>query len=610
MTLLDEAALFLGAAVTIVPVFKRLGLGSVLGYLAAGLVIGPSGFALIPDFEGAMHFGEFGVVLLLFLVGLELDPKRLWELRRVVFGAGAVQVALTAIALSLAALAFGRSAKEAAIIGFALALSSTAIALQLLNERRQLGTGAGKTAFGILLFQDIVAIPALALLPFLAVQQVVADPSHGTGAGSWIGGLRILGVLAGLVIGGRLILRPLFRWIAAVKSQELFTAAALMVVVGIALLMERAGLSMALGTFVAGVLLADTEFRHELEADIEPFKGLLLGLFFMAVGMAVNLALIVERPLQIIALVALLISAKSAVLFLVGRGMGLANAQARILAISGAQGGEFAFVIFRAAAPLGLIAADVNELLVVVVGVSMAAAPIGFAIGDLVRKIAAKGVEEKPDYDETVKDESPVIIAGFGRVGQVVGRVLRAKKIRFTAMDASAQHVDFIKKFGNKIFYGDASRIELLRAARADKARIFVLAVDDVDASMRIAQTVMRTFPHLTIYARARNRQHTYRLLELGIAPKRVFRETMGSSVEMTGGVLSALGISAEEAERTLATFRAFDERLLVESHKYLNETTKLVQIANKAVTDLEELFEKDAQMDATAPTRSANSHE
>lgn len=609
MTVLNEAAYFLGAAVTVVPVFKRLGLGSVLGYLAAGLVIGPSGFALIPNVEGAMHFGEFGVVLLLFLVGLELEPKRLWAMRRLVFGAGAAQVALATIVLSLAALLLGRSPTEAAIIGFALSLSSTAIALQLLNERKKLGSAPGKSAFGILLFQDIAAIPALAVLPFLAVQQA-AVASHGAAEAGWVGALRIAVVLAGLVIGGRLVLRPLFRWIAESKSQELFTAAALMVVVGIALVMERAGLSMALGTFLAGVLLADTEFRHELEADIEPFKGLLLGLFFMAVGMAVNLGLIVDRPLLIVALVTGLIAVKSGVLYVVGRGLGLGNADARILAISTAQGGEFAFVLFRTAAPLGLLAADMNELLVVVVGVSMAAAPFGFLIGDLVKKIAEARADEKPEYDESLKDESPVIIAGFGRVGQVVGRVLRAKKIRFTALDASAQHVDFIKKFGNKIFYGDASRIELLRAAQAEKARIFVVAVDDVESSMRVVETVMRNFPHLKIYARARNRQHSYRLLELGIDSARIFRETMGSSVELTGGVLSELGFPREEVTRTLTRFREFDEQMLTESHQHQKDLNKLAEIANRAVKDLEDLFERDAQLDAVTPSNSVVTRE
>lgn len=608
MTVLNEAAFFLGAAVTVVPVFKRLGLGSVLGYLAAGLVIGPSGFALIPDVEGAMHFGEFGVVLLLFLVGLELEPKRLWAMRRLVFGAGAAQVALTTIVLSVAALLFGRSPTEAAIIGFALSLSSTAIALQLLNERNKLGSAPGKSAFGILLFQDIAAIPALAVLPFLAVQ--AAEVGHGATEGGWLGALRIAAVLAGLVVGGRLVLRPLFRWIAESKSQELFTATALMLVVGIALVMERAGLSMALGTFLAGVLLADTEFRHELEADIEPFKGLLLGLFFMAVGMAVNLGLIVDRPLLIVALVAGLIAVKSGVLYVLGRGLGLGNADARILAISTAQGGEFAFVLFRTAAPLGLLAADMNELLVVVVGVSMAAAPFGFLIGDLVKKIVEARADEKPEYDESLKDESPVIIAGFGRVGQVVGRVLRAKKIRFTALDASAQHVDFIQKFGNKIFYGDASRIELLRAAQAEKARIFVVAVDDVESSMRVTETVLRNFPHLKIYARARNRQHTYRLLELGIDPTRIFRETMASSVELTGGVLSELGIPREEVSRTLTRFREFDDRMLAESHQHQKDLNKLAEIANRAVKDLEDLFEKDAQLDPAPPSSSVNTSE
>jgi len=597
MTGLNEAALFLGAAVTVVPVFKRLGLGSVLGYLAAGVIIGPSVLALIPDVEGALHFGEFGVVLLLFLVGLELEPKRLWDMRRIVFGAGSTQVAITSIVFALAGLALGLGPIAAGIVGFALSLSSTAIALQLLSERKQLGTQAGKTAFGVLLFQDISAIPVLAMLPLLATTGVAAVAAH-DGPGGWLGAARVAGVLLALVFGGRLVLRPLFRWIAGTKSQELFTAAALMCVVGIALLMERVGLSMALGTFLAGVLLADTEFRHELEADIEPFKGLLLGLFFMAVGMAVNVSLIVERPLVVAGLVLGLIVVKFAVLFLSGRLFGLGNGQARTLAISGAQGGEFAFVIFRTAAPLGLLAADVNELLVVVVSVSMAVAPLGFVLGDLVKKLGGDGPEEKPAYDDSLKDESPVIIAGFGRVGQVVGRVLRAKKIRFTAMDASSQHVDFIKKFGNKIYYGDASRLELLRSAQTEKARVFVLAIDDVEGSMRVAETVIRHFPHLKIYARARNRQHAYRLLEMGVT--NIFRETMGSSVEMTGGVLQALGLPAEETRRTLVKFRAFDEKQLSESFQHSKDMNKLTAIANKALKDLEELFEKDAEMESS----------
>ena len=604
MTGLNEAALFLGAAVTVVPVFKRLGLGSVLGYLAAGVIIGPSVLALIPDVEGALHFGEFGVVLLLFLVGLELEPKRLWDMRRIVFGAGATQVAITSIVFALAGLALGLGPIAAGIVGFALSLSSTAIALQLLSERKQLGTQAGKTAFGVLLFQDISAIPVLATLPLLATTGVAAVAAH-DGPGGWLGAARVAGVLLALVFGGRLVLRPLFRWIAGTKSQELFTAAALMCVVGIALLMERVGLSMALGTFLAGVLLADTEFRHELEADIEPFKGLLLGLFFMAVGMAVNVSLIVERPLVVAVLVLGLVGVKFAVLFFSGRLFGLGNGQARTLAISGAQGGEFAFVLFRTAAPLGLLAADVNELLVVVVSVSMAVAPLGFVLGDLVKKLGGDVPEEKPAYDDSLKDESPVIIAGFGRVGQVVGRVLRAKKIRFTAMDASSQHVDFIKKFGNKIYYGDASRLELLRSAQTEKARVFVLAIDDVEGSMRVAETVIRHFPHLKIYARARNRQHAYRLLEMGVT--NIFRETMGSSVEMTGGVLQALGIPAEETRRSLVKFRAFDEKQLAESFQHSKDMNKLTAIANKALKDLEELFEKDAEMESSpepAPPR------
>lgn len=595
MSVLNEAAVFLGAAVVVVPLFKRLGLGSVLGYLSAGVLIGPYGTRLVADPETVLHFAEFGVVLFLFIVGLELQPSRLWSMRRAVFGLGGAQVLGTAALIAAVAhFVAGIPPTAAGIVGVGLALSSTAIALQTLAERNELTAPHGRTTFAILLFQDIAVIPLLALLPLLGP---ASEIDHGAPVRSpWIAIAAVLGVIAGLVAASRWVLRPVFRWIAATHSQELFTATTLLVVVGVGLLMESVGLSMALGTFLAGVLLADSEFRHELEADLEPFKGLLLGLFFIAVGMSVNLASFMERPLLVVGLVAGLIAAKAAILYLIGRIAGHGPDLAGTMSVVASQGGEFAFVLFGTAVTAGVLAAGISEILIIVIGLSMASSPVALLLYDrFVRpKLAAGKVAQ--EYDATLKDETPVIIAGFGRVGQVAGRILRAKKIRFTALDASADHIDFIKRFGNKAYYGDASRLDLLRAAQADRAKIFVLAIDDVEASMRTAETVMKHFPHLTIFARARNRQHAYRLLDLGI--KHVSRETLASSVEMAGDVLQELGLDATETKRTVERFREYDEALLLDTFKHRADTDKLQELAKKATQQLEELFERDAAID------------
>ncbi len=588
-----QAAIFLAAAVTIVPVFKRLGLGAVLGYLAAGVLIGPSGFAWIHEVESVLHLAEFGVVFFLFTVGLEIQPSRLWEMRRIVFGLGGAQMGLTAAAAAAIGIAAGLAPGAAVIAGIGLALSSTAIALQLLSERNQLAAPHGRTAFGILLFQDIAVIPVIAMLPLLSPE------GAGEGGIPWLrlGGTAAL--LVGLIVLGPRMIRPVLRWVAGTKSQELFTATTLLVVVGTALLMSGIGLSMALGTFLAGVLLSDSEYRHELEADIEPFKGLLLGLFFIAVGMAMNLSVFRERPLLIAGFVGLLLAGKAAILFGIARLRGHEAAGSATMALAAAQGGEFAFVLFALAADNRVLTRETAELLVIVVSASMAASPILLVAWERLGKRLLAAPEKAPEYDTSIKDESPVIIAGFGRVGQVVGRLLRAKRFRFTALDASSEHVDFIRKFGNKTFYGDASRLDLLRAARADAAKIFVVAVDDVEASMRIVESVQRHFPHLKIIARARNRQHAYRLLEVGVPY--VFRETMGSSLDLTGAVLRELGIPADDASTMLARFKAYDESLLMETYQHRKDMAKLTEMAQKATKDLEELFERDASLEESA---------
>ncbi|MCE9671009.1 monovalent cation:proton antiporter-2 (CPA2) family protein [Myxococcus stipitatus] len=586
MSFLHQALVFLGAAVVSVPLFKRLGLGSVLGYLAAGAIIGPSGAKLIGDVENVLHFSELGVVLLLFVIGLELQPTRLWGMRRDVFGMGGAQVVLTGALLAAVCLLCGLTPGAAIIAGFGLSLSSTAFALQLLAERNQLTTGYGRLAFGILLFQDLAVIPLLALLPLLGHANAAA-PEAG-----WHTGLKVVAVLVGVVLSGRFVMRPLFRAVASFHSQELFTATALLVVVGTASLVNAVGLSMALGAFLAGVLLSESEYRHELEADIEPFKGLLLGLFFIAVGMSVNLGLIVSRPVLVTGLVLGLVVLKGAVLYGLGRWKLKQDEPALSLGVVISQGGEFAFVLFALAVSFHVMEKALSELLVVVVGLSMATTPLLYAAYERWGRPRFQKKAAAREYDVAPEEDHPVIVAGFGRVGQVVGRLLRAKRIGFTAIDASPEHIDFMKRFGSQVFYGDASRLDLLRAARADKARVFVVAIDDVEASVRTAKTVKEHFPHLVIFARARNRVHAYRLLDLGI--DHVMRETFAGSLEMGGEVLQSLGLTFSESHRVMERLREHDEQLLRDTARFHGDEAKLIEIAARARKELESLFEKD----------------
>jgi len=584
MSLLSQATIFLASAAVAVTLSKRLGLGTVLGYLVAGVLIGPYGLGLIGEVESVLHFAEFGVVLLLFLIGLELQPSRLWELRRAVFRLGSAQVLLTSAALAAVGMLLGLAPAAAIVAGLGLSLSSTAFALQMLAEKNQLASDHGQASFGILLFQDLAVIPMLAILPLLGDGE--------RGAFSWQPALAAVGVLGAVVLGGRYVLRPVFRWVASTHSQEIFTATALLVVTGTALLVNRVGLSMALGAFLAGVLLADSEYRHELEADLEPFKGLLLGLFFIAVGMSVHTGLILQRPVLVASLVVTLMSVKALVLYGLGRWRLGANAPSITLALTISQGGEFAFVLFGLATGHRILDTATSDLLIVVVTLSMAVTPILLMLHE--RFIAPRLARvASRDFDVSATDDNPVLIAGFGRVGQVVARVLRAKHIGFTAMDANPEHIDFIKRFGNKVFYGDASRLDLLRAARADRAKVFVLAIDDIEASMRTAAVVQQHFPHVTIFARARNRQHAYRLMDLGI--KHIMRETFSGSLELTGGVLEELGLTYSDSRATLERFREHDEALLESSFAFRKDDQKLNQLAGQAREELESLFQKDA---------------
>ncbi|HEX8824590.1 MAG TPA: monovalent cation:proton antiporter-2 (CPA2) family protein [Archangium sp.] len=603
MSLLNQIVIFLIAAVLSVPLFKRLGLGSILGYLVAGAVIGPSGLGLIRDPEDILHFAEFGVVLFLFIVGLELQPQRLWALRRSVFGLGTAQVLLSGLLLAGAGLALGLSPKAAIIAGLGLSLSSTAIALQLLGERNQLSARHGRESFAILLFQDLAVIPLLALIPLLSGRH--GEPGSGF---SLLSLLEVVAVLAAVVLCGRFLVRPLFRLIASTQLQEIFTATALLVVVGVALLMSFVGISMALGAFLAGVLLADSEYRHELEADLDPFKGLLLGLFFIAVGMSMNLALVTHQPLRIAACVVGLMAIKGGVLYWLGRPIGLMLQGRRIMALALAQGGEFAFVLFGVAATAGVMERELTELLVVVVSLSMAVTPLLLTLHDtLVQRMLRRTVAVEYDRVEEA-DQQPVLIAGFGRYGQVIGRVLNMLDIGFTALEVSPEQVDFVRRYGNKIHYGDASRLELLRAAGASQAKLFVLAIDDPDASVRTAELVRRNFPQLPVYARARNRAHAYRLLDQGV--KVLNRETLLSSLEMAAHVLRGLGFEEERARDIVERFRVHDEELLLKQHAVYQDEEQFMRSVLQSREELRSLFEQDNQPRAQAQVQGDGAEE
>jgi monovalent cation:proton antiporter-2 (CPA2) family protein len=591
--MLSQAALFLAAAVVAVPLFKRLGLGSVLGYLAAGAVIGPSGLRLVRDVEPALHLAEFGVVLLLFLIGLELQPARLWRMRGEVFGLGALQLVATTVLIALLARLLGSSWAVAVVAGVALSMSSTAFALQLLGEKNELATPHGRTAFGILLFQDLAAIPTLALVPLLGTGVGSAQAPMSTGRA-----IAAVAVLATLVIAGRFLVRPVLRFIAAARSPEVSTAAALLVVVGTGLVMQAVGLSMAMGAFVAGVLLAGSEYRHELEANIEPFKGLLLGLFFLAVGMSARLQVLIHRPWTVAALVVALVVIKFAVLYAIGTSRREGRESTTSLGVALSQGGEFAFVIFGVARSAAVMSAPLSELLVVVVTISMMTTPLLFVARDrwLVRLAAAK---EKPPFDTIQEEGSRVIIAGYGRFGQIVSRVLRVKGIPFTALEISTAQVDFVRRFGNKIYYGDASRVELLRAAHADRAEVFVLAIDDIESSMRTARTVREHFPQLKIVARARNRQHAYALLGLGIEV--VIRETFADSLDAACETLEGLGFTSTAARRTVERFYQYDEAQVRQTFRLRDDERALIASTRDYAAELERVFAQDARDEAAA---------
>jgi monovalent cation:proton antiporter-2 (CPA2) family protein len=593
--MLAQIAIFLLAAMIAVPLSRKLGLGAVLGYLGAGMIIGPWGLKLIDNVEAMLHISEFGVILLLFIIGLELQPSRLWVLRKQVFGLGSAQVLVTGAVLGGIALAMGWTWQAALVTGIGLALSSTAFVLQTLAEKKQLTARHGRESFAILLFQDLAVIPLLAALPFLA-HSLGKGGTLSHGASGWLDALKAIAIIAALVFSSRFLLRPLFRVVATHGGREIFTATALFIVIGVTLLMDVAGLTASLGAFLAGMLLADSEYRHELEADIEPFKGLLMGLFFIAVGMSANLGLLAQQPLHIATIVAGMIAIKFILLYAIGRLAGTAAPSARKLGLALAQGGEFAFVLFAAAAAAGIIATPVSQLLVVAVTVSMLIAPLLFVLEDKVLSPALdhKETREFDTIDAPVAPEGHVVIAGYGRVGQIIARVLSLKGIPFVALEKDADQVDSVRRFGGKLYFGDATRIELLHAANVGDARLFVLAIDDPEDSVKCAELVHHHFPQVPIIARARNRTHVHRLADMGIT--RYYRETWYASLEMALQSLLQLRMPPSEAAIAIAKFRDHDLALLKRQHAIYQDEGKLIQSTREASEELLTLFEADRE--------------
>jgi len=603
-----QAFVYLAAAVIAVPIAKRLGLGSVLGYLIAGMVIGPFALGLVGE-EGqdVMHFAEFGVVMMLFLIGLELRPALLWQMRKPILGLGGLQVGVTTVLLTGAGLAFGLAWQTALAVGMTLALSSTAIVLQTLNEKGLIATDGGQSSFAVLLFQDIAVIPMLALMPLLAVG---GGPGHGAGhageagdhadaaahATTWVEGLSaweqtavVLAAVAAIVLAGRYLLRPVFRVIAGTRLRELFTATALLLIIAIALLMSRVGLSPALGTFLAGVVLANSEYRHELESEIDPFKGLLLAVFFIAVGASIDFDLIARSPGLILGLVGGLVAIKFVVLVALGRAFGMGRDQNALFAFSLAQGGEFAFVLFSYASQNGVVTDAVTAPLIAAVAVSMALTPVLMMVNErLIQPRVGTREREEREPDE-MHPEGEVIIAGFGRFGSIVGRLLRANGVKPTVLEFDSDRVEVLRKLGLPVFYGDASRHDLLEAAGAGKAKLLVIATEDHERTLRIVETAQKHFPDLTILARAAGRPEAYELLDHGV--EHVYRETLDTSLRTGIDALRLLGRRGHQAHRAARTFRRHDEESVRELGAMRQDRKAYMTAARERIQSLEELL-------------------
>lgn len=592
MSLLLQFTIFLGASLIFVPLLKRFGIAAVLGYLFTGILLGPSVFNIASDPESIKQLAEFGVILLMFIIGLELRPQRLWELRKSIFVIGSTQVGLTGILLALIAMfVLQQSFASSIVIGFALALSSTAFALQLLSEKQELNTTYGQQSFSILLFQDIAAIPLIAIIPLLAGNDSV---HHGVAYFA-----AIIATFTGLFLFSRYLMRPFFRFVAKSGANELITAVGLFIILAVVSLMDVLGISTTLGAFLTGVLLADSEFRHELEASIAPFKGLLLGLFFMTVGMTTQLSLLIDMPWLIIGGTLILLIIKLLSLTAIARYFQYSWRNSLLLATCLAQGGEFAFVVFNVALSEHVLSQTMIQPLVLIVTLSMVLTPILYwFINRFIVPLFDKKVA--PIYDEIPNTDNLMIIAGFGRFGQIIARVAHLQHLPFTAIDISLEKVDFVRKYGGKVYYGDATQPEILRASGIEHAKVFVLAIDDIEDSMNVARHIRLNYPDLKILVRARDRHHVHLLRDLGV--EHIWRETYLSSLGMAYRVLCDLGISESDAYKSIELFRDFDEKALAQQQRVYTDEEKVYESHRNALAELEHLFESDALV-REAPT-------
>jgi glutathione-regulated potassium-efflux system ancillary protein KefC len=589
---LQASLVYLGAAVLAVPLARLLGLGSIIGYLAAGIAIGPWGLKLVTDPQAMLQFAEFGVVLMLFLVGLELEPRRLWALRRPIFGWGSAQLLGSAALILAAGVAAGADWRLAGVAGLGLAMSSTAIGLAVLAERNLMATSAGQGVLAVALLQDIAAIPILAGVPLLAALGAGAAAAPGAGWGS---AAKAVAVIAAIVFGGRLLLRPALRWIARSRTPEIFTAAALLLVVATAALMQSVGLSMALGAFLAGVLLAESEYRRQLETDIEPFKGLLLGLFFIAVGMSIDFAVVLAHPARVAAVVAGFLALKAALLAAMARAMPLPPAERPVFVILLAQGGEFGFVVFQGALGAGVIGAVAASLLVAAVAISMLLTPLLLLGSDrlLAPRLAARAAGAAPP-EIAEPQHAPIIICGFGRYGQIVGRLLNANGLDATVLDHSAEQVASVRRFGWPAFYGDATRLDLLRVAGAEQARVIVVAIDDVEHSLKVVDLARQHFPQATLVARARNATHWYGLHQRGV--QHIERETLDAALMSGRSVLELMGWERHAARQQALRFRKHTIELLEQMAPHQGDEKKLISLARQGRQQLEEMWARERE--------------
>lgn len=612
-TFFFQALVYLASAVFFVPVAKRLGLGSVLGYLIAGMMIGPFVLGLVgKEGQDIMHFAEFGVVVMLFIIGLELEPQLLWKLRKSIIGLGGLQVIITALIVGAISFFTDNTWQQSLTLGLILSLSSTAIVLQSLNEKGLMKTSAGQSAFAVLLFQDIAVIPMFSVFPLLATLPIVAtegahsEASWMSGQSAWMQTLVVFASIIAIIFAGRLLVRPLLRVVAKTGMREVFTATALLIIVGIAVLMTQVGMSPALGAFLAGVVLANSEYRHELESDLEPFKGLLLGLFFISVGASIDFPLIAAQPLQIFGWVLMLILIKAGVLLLLGRAFKLSTEQNFIFSFSLSQVGEFAFVLFSFALEEGILPQETVSFMIAVVAISMGLTPLVMLMNEKLI-LPRIGINEKDEKEADVIDEkNPVIIAGFGHFGNTVGRFLRANNVRATFLDLDSDTVEVLRKMGFKVFYGDASRYDLLHAAGAAEAKIIIIAIDAPAKRLEMIETVKKHFPHLHILVRAANRYDAYDQMNAGML--HVYRETVDTSLRMGVDVLTLLGHRAYNARRLARTFLKHDEKNLKKlaairnQEDYINEARKYIEeieLIIQADTQGAYAFERDGGWDS-----------